>query len=393
VKIALLTNIVSPHQLPLAEAIVQRIGEENYRYAYTESFHKERANMGWGNGEAPIWCKKADECSTFLRGADLVYCEERDLELFNERIDKGKLVFYVSERWFKPPIGIARLLHPRYFLMALKVVRMLRHASTFYYFPQGIHAARDMARLCGLFSGDLRCLFRAPQLEFERKPGGRIYLTSSSLQHPATTTTRSKRYCLDKMRMWGYFVEPSQHRTSRTIPNFPPPTPNSIHVLWVGRFLKWKRVDTIIRAVGELSTCSTCSTRFSLDIYGTGPAESRFKKLAAKYGDFIKFYPPVPISDVRRLMRGHDVYVLASNAEEGWGAALNEAMEEGVISLGTYEAGSSSSMLQESHLFHAGDWEGLSRLLAKVANGNLGFVGMGEWTAECAAGKLLSMTK
>ena len=30
-KVALLTNVVSPHQVPLAEALVRRVGEANYR--------------------------------------------------------------------------------------------------------------------------------------------------------------------------------------------------------------------------------------------------------------------------------------------------------------------------------------------------------------------------
>ena len=101
-KVALLTNIVSPHQLPLAEEIVKLVGADNYRYAYTEAFHEERAKMGWGDGHAPVWCRLANECRDFLETADLVYSELRDFDLFKTRLANGRKTFYVSERWLKP---------------------------------------------------------------------------------------------------------------------------------------------------------------------------------------------------------------------------------------------------------------------------------------------------
>jgi len=120
-------------------------------------------------------------------------------------------------------------------------------------------------------------------------------------------------------------------------------------------------VDTIVRAVGEhanLKRVDNLSPKITLDIYGTGPEESRLKKLAAKYGDYIKFHPPVSIDEVRRLMREHDVYVLSSNACEGWGAVVSEAIEEEMYVLGTFESGAAATLLPEDQLFHCDDvWE------------------------------------
>ena len=158
-------------------------------------------------------------------------------------------------------------------------------------------------------------------------------------------------------------------------------------MLWVGRLLKLKRVDTIIRAVGELSQTYASSPRLNtndyqltttLDIYGSGPEELRLKKMATKYGDVIKFHPPVPIDEVRKLMREHDVYVLASNGYEGWGAVVSEALEEGMRVVGTYEAGSSATMLPETCLFHSGDWKTLKRILQS----EIPQCGIGTWTAK-----------
>jgi glycosyltransferase involved in cell wall biosynthesis len=226
-------------------------------------------------------------------------------------------------------------------------------------------------------NGDWKCLFRAPKLRFERKPGGRIWISERAGRDGV-------RNCVDKMRMWGYFVEEGRGnieggREKRSA--FSEKECEGVKVLWVGRLLKLKRVDTIIRAVGE----SAKSKKITLDIYGLGPEEAKLKKLAAKYDDIIRFYPPVPITEVRNLMRVHDIYVLSSNAYEGWGAVVSEALEEGMRVIGTYEAGSSATILPESNLFHAGDWRRLKELL----EGDVEKVGIGEWTAKVAARVLL----
>lgn len=413
-KFALYTNSISPHQLPLMREVVASLGADSVLYAYAAAESKGRKNLGWSQ-ELESWCRKASECLTVIETCEtLLVGGLRPIDLMEKRATVGLRTLYMSERWFKPPIGMLRLLHPKYFLMAWRIARLIRNSDSFTYLPIGIHAARDMARLCGLMHGDLRCLFRAPKLDFERKPGGRIFFSSPSLHLPATPTAKSPlqlptttttKYCLDKMRIWGYFVEPSQLTNTQLTH---PPTHNSstLKVLWVGRFLKLKRVDTIIRAVGELATnsknnifhsptptrtptqdnsttpnSSNSNFQLQLDIYGTGPEEKHLKKLAAKYGDVIKFYPPVPIAEVRKLMREHDIYVLSSNAYEGWGAVVSEALEEGMKVIGTYEAGSSATILPKECLFHAGDWK---RLLKLLQNGVRG-VGIGEWTAADAS--------
>ena len=375
-KFVFLTNIISPHQMPLARELVNLLGADEYRYVYTEREEKERTKLGWGN-EGEDWCLHGDENTAVLSEADVLMSGVRAPNLFEKRAKDGKTTLYCSERWFKPPIGFLRVFVPSYFKMARRIVKLLNESENFYYLPMGIHAARDMARLCGLMNGDWKCLFKAPKLDFERKPGGRVFSVGVGSEGVGE--------CWGKMRMWGYFVQSSEFRVGSLELN------HGIHrihgkkgcgnegvkVLWVGRMLKLKRVDTIIKAVGECSK----SKKITLDIYGVGPEEAKLKKLAAKYGDKIKFHPPVPINEVRKLMREHDVYVLSSNGYEGWGAVVCEALGEGMKVIGTYEAGASATILPESNLFHAGDWRRLKMLL----EGNVEKVGIGPWTAKSAA--------
>lgn len=58
-KVALLTNVISPHQMPLAKALVERVGAEAYRYIFTDPPLAERTKMGWGT-VAEEWCIQAD---------------------------------------------------------------------------------------------------------------------------------------------------------------------------------------------------------------------------------------------------------------------------------------------------------------------------------------------
>ena len=375
VDFVLYTNSVSAHQLPLARSIVKIVGANNFRYVYTnESLQSAAQEISVDDPWVMQGKACLEDCECLLVGG------LRPIGLIETRASRNMKTFYMSERWFKPRIGIWRLLFPKYFLMACRYVRVLKYSPSFTYLPIGIHAARDMARLCGMFSGDFRCLFRAPELDFERKPGGKIWLKNGG---------DSKRYCLDKMRMWGYYVEPSKF-DALPVQEASEAKSREIKVLWVGRLLNLKRVDTIVRAVGEhanLKRVDNSLPKITLDIYGTGPEEGRLKKLASKYGDVIEFHPPVPISDVRRLMREHDLYVLSSNSYEGWGAVVSEALEEGMKVFGTFEAGGSATMLSNECLFHSGDWEKLVQMLLSDAPR----AGIGEWNATTAAMELIKL--
>ena len=414
-KFVFYANVISPHQLPFVKEVVAQFGEDECRYVYAMPLGEGRRGLGWSE-ENTFWMmsewEQKEKSVQILETARILMSGMRSVALFKRRTNHGRITIYTSERWFKPPIGILRLLNPHYRRMAKQFVRLLSESEKLLYFPIGIHSARDMARLCGLMHGDLRCLFRAPKLDFEHKPGGRIYIREQGIGN----REQDKKYCLDKMRMWGYFVEASRQSSvvghqcqSQLATNDQQPTTNpplttndypltTIKVLWVGRLLKLKRVDTIIRAVGELAKnfrndklhSPTQNSNFhaiTLDIYGTGPEEVRLKKLAAKYGDVIKFYPQVPIDEIRNVMREHDVYVFSSNGYDGWGAVVSEALEEGMKVIGTHEAGASATILPDDQLFKVGDWKRLKEMLNAC---DYTQKGIGNWSAKQAAKFILS---
>lgn len=370
-KFAFYTNIISPHQLPLAREIIARLGAATYRYVYLFDVGRERSSLGWG-GDRPNWCVSAtsSEGREWLENADFMLCGYRDVGIMERRAAKGLRTAYTSERWFKPWTGILRLLHPGYFWMACRFVRLIKTGKVSY-LPMGIWAARDMARLVGLFSGDVRCLYHTPELDYAAEPMGAI---------------RGYPW----MKMWGYFVAPA---TAVPIPaqEADETQARALRVLWAGRLLRLKRVDTLFKAV------YAAQTRYpiTLTIVGQGPEQARLAKLdrrlAKKYGvaSPITVHVAVPVAEVRAFMRSHEVYVLPSNAYEGWGAVVSEALEEGMEVLGTYEAGSSATVLPQENLFHAGDWRTLRDKLVRYAETRQRRCqGIGMWSAKQAAAKL-----
>jgi len=386
VKFVIYANLVSPHTVPLAVELKGLVGDFFYVYQAHggEPFRTQKALEPIGEcavceADNPAYARH------ILRNCDVLLSGVRDFALMKDRVENGLLTIYQSERWFKPIClssmrdsesanggvwvsGFLKNMFPFAFRRAKKMVELMGYRH-FIYLPIGIHAVCDMARLCGLFHGDLRCLFCSPKVRLEDNCGGRIYYNEKI----------DAKYGLDKMRLWGYYVRSgnitlvADKDDSRIGP---------LKILWLGRLLGWKNVDTIIKAVN-----STCN--WTLDIYGEGPEKHKLVKMAVRGVGNVKFHAPVPYDKVRAIMRDHDIYILSSNSFEGWGAVVNEALEEGMKVVGTYEAGASATILPETNLFHAGNWRGLRKILANP----IPDVVIGSWTAKNAAAKLLSIVK
>ena len=339
----------SPHQLPLARELLRRLGVDNFRYVYRDADQAERASLGWGMGSADEpWQihigSYPGEARNLIENAEVLLTGMREIDLFERRSAKGLTTFYQTERWFKPVSfagtlfpGWLRLFHPRYFHMVTRFKRLVNNSQSFHVLPIGVHSCHDM-NLLGVHD--------------------------------------------DKMTIWGYFVEASSSpRTRHRTPN------GDLKILWVGRMIDWKRVDTIIKAFRLLSKYDT----LSLTLVGDGAEKKHLEELAKGFN--INFKTSVPITEIRELMRSHDVYVLASNAQEGWGAALSEALEEGMIGIGTREAGASSTILPAAYQFAAGDASALANLLLKVISGDIKPTGIGEWSASAGAQRLVELFK
>lgn len=336
-KFIFYTNSVSPHQIPLAREIVRTIGAENYRYIYTTPQTEERRSLGWPMPSEPWIVHEAEascQCREWLECSDVLMSGIRDVDLLEHRAAKGLKSLYVSERWFKPPMGALRMFVPSFRKKVKRFVNWANSDSAARVFAIGPWAAKDFVRM-GI--------------------------------NP------------NKIVDWGYFVEPSVGHSNGTDCRGGP-----LRLLWCGRLIALKHVSDIIKAVRMLPAGSNVE----LTIVGKGPEKPRLMKLAE--GLPVVFNKSQPIDAIRQLMREHDTLVFASNGYEGWGAVVSEALEEGMNVIGTYECGAPPTLLPKERLYHCGDVKALANLMRKEMNHELPDCTIGDWTAARAADRLLS---
>lgn len=351
-KIVLLTNSVSVHQIPLAREIRMRIKDDEFLYVYTEEYiqcglQEIKSQEPWISTDL----SECNECEVLLVGG------VRPIDLIENRARQGLITYYQSERWFKPFHGLpgwVRMLVPSYRKMAKRFVRWANSDSNARVLAIGPWAKKDFLRI-GIKE--------------------------------------------EKIIDWGYYVAPSVQQGKKL--EVRGKSNGKLRVLWVGRMIGWKRVDTIIRAIARIAKLEKAvgvgqRREISLTLVGDGPEKAKLMKLAEKVNStstspIITFLPRQPIEKVREIMREHDVYVLASDESEGWGAVLNEALEEGMNILGTHEAGASAAILPKERLYHAGDAKALAKLIEKECINELPPCSIGEWTAEKAAEKLMTL--
>jgi hypothetical protein len=355
-KYIFLTNIVSPHQLPWCREFVKLVGTTNFLYLAVEKMHSQRKELGWGN-HAENWIQILEEnpeqenLRQQLETCDVLFCSLREFELFQQRSKRGLKSFYLFERWFKPPVGMLRMLHPGYLRMCYRAAKTFSMEQV-HLMPIGIFAAQDMARMQAILHGKLQNLLWPPRTKnFVRKP-------MVAIDQEANSTSAA-------MCLWGYFVEPSQGSHEG------PSESKVLRILWCGRMLDWKRVDTLVKASVALLQQGE---KLHLRLIGYGPEEARLRRLVGNWlvdndtGSGISFQAPVEIGAIRGIMRQSDVYVLCSDGGEGWGAVVNEAMAEGCTVIGTHEAGSSATMIEHGvngWLFPAGNVRKLKECLLK----------------------------
>lgn len=353
------TNILSHHQLPLARAFAEQLGAANFRFAATEPIPPERRAMGWSAASPEPWILQVAESDThadsfreWWEEADVVLCGNRSLELFASRLARKKLVFYMSERWWKPPLGMARLLHPGFARMAWRF-RKLAQAPEFHFLPIGKFAARDIRRIAA----------------FDQR-----------------------------LWQWGYFPAPALQAQSA------PAELRGPSILWVGRMLNCKRLDLLIRAFASVRSACPGSR---LTLVGDGPERTALEALASRLLPLasFQFLDPMPTESIPPLMAQHRVFVLPSSGYEGWGAVINEAMAAGCVVISSDATGAGSAMIRPGSnglMFRNGDWRDLTvQLRVALSDDHLGTALAQEgletiratWNPQEAARRFLTMAQ
>lgn len=353
-RIAFVTSIPSPHQLPLGEALYIRLGE-TFRMVCTTPMDEERMKLGWKEPEVDLpwllctWksANAQEKLMEILETYDVVIYAAVSTDLVRARICAGGLTFLLMERPFKRGI----------FLGLVWWFNRLRNNFWPLDFPNhhllatGAYCARDLSRVW---------MFSRRQWK------------------------------------WGYFTP---------VTDIPPPAKPDVPVklLWAGRMLDWKRVDLLLRAVRCLHRGSK---NFSLTLIGDGPEKERLLHFVQQnqMQNYVTFLPPVAVNKVREYMFSSHIYVMPSNYLEGWGAVINEAMAAGCCVVSSNGPGAAPWLIQSGetgYLFNSGNVLELCAILKKLLQypkisdqiGICAWQNMkSEWSPEIAASRFVDLS-
>ena len=319
-SLAYCTNIWNHYTGSLCTELVTHLGTDHFKLCLCDQIYEEQRKLGWhSNAPGHQWIAGPPASNGDLRqlsdlvcDADVAVLASCAPEIQAARCATGKLTLIMGERIWKWPLYWWRMLNPRCARSVRRFKRMVT-PSHVHYLAIGAYAAGDVRHI-GAYG--------------------------------------------DRIWTWAYFPEVAAQ----------PPLPGAkgkVRILWVGRMLKWKRVDLLLKAVA----CVCREPAFgSLEVVGTGPEQDRLMALASKLnlsGQCV-FHKPVAPEQVRDFMRQADIYVLPSNRYEGWGVVANEAMSEGAVLVANEQAGAARVLIEDGRtgfLFRDGDVAGLASKL------------------------------
>lgn len=316
-KIVFASNYLNHHEQPLCDAL-NEIPEVDFVFVQTQAMSQDRINMGWQNVIGVAYCVYSYASDEEYRKA-IKLCNEADVlilgaapnEFISERIKRNKLTFFYAERLFRN--GIWHMINPKTFYSVLKRFIIPGHKSNFYLLAASGFTAIDTHKI---------------------------------------TAFKGRRF------KWGHLIDvayPSGRNSKKG--------DGKIHLLWAGRFIKWKHPDYAIRIA---KTLKAHNINFSLDIIGTGALEGALSNLINKYNleECVILHGPKSPQEVREFMEQADIYMFTSDFNEGWGAVLGEAMVSGCAVVTSHGIGATPFLVKHGEnalIYETGNWGSFER--------------------------------
>lgn len=138
----------------------------------------------------------------------------------------------------------------------------------------------------------------------------------------------------------------------------------TIDILFVGKLIKRKNVDWIMRALSSQRT-----HRFHLTVVGKGPEEENIKVLAGQLGldALVTFIQSLSREQVLQKMDKADIFCMPS-INETFGLVYIEALSRGCLTIGTKNEGIDGVINNLENGFLVGNYEELVNCLENIFN-------------------------
>lgn len=290
--IVFVSSFISPHTQPLCLSLIKQ--GESVCFVSLAPLSDERKALGYEKSSEFVnvveYYKDSRSCADLILNADVVLFSHYKINLLNERCKAGKLTFIYSERLLKK--GILKFLDIRLYKQWLFHLRYRR--KNLFLLSIGKNSAYDF-KLLGFNS---KKIFRC-----------------------------------------GYFPEIIIHDKCELLRNN-----KTIELIWVGRFVGFKRLPVALKAVRRL--CEQ-GENIHMTVIGDGAGADKVKKYVEKKGLPITLTGTLPQHAVREKMLQSDIMLCTSSRGEGWGAVINEAMNSGCCVICSEAAGAAETLLQD----------------------------------------------
>ena len=354
-KLIILSNLLTPHQLPLAKEFFKTLGED---FVFIETVDRSGdLPIGWRPGDRtyPFLCTwtdfncNRDRWEEHINQADIVILGSAPERLLKKRLALKKLTFRYTERVYKiePPLYQYPLRAVKYFW------QFVRHKS-YYLLCASAYTSGDYAR---------------------------------------TYTFRNRAF------KWGYFPATYEYDVDALMAKKEGRT-----ITWAARMIDWKHPELAVEMARRLKADGI---DFTLNMIGFGGMEDGIRESINCLGlaDSVKLLGAMKPEEVRAHMERSAVFLMTSDRQEGWGAVLNEAQNSACAVLANSAAGAAPYLIcdgENGYLYSETDLDDMYKklkillmneekreMLARAAYRNI----RDHWNAEIAAKRFLALAE
>ena len=358
-KVVFFSSVLNHHQIPFCNAM-HGVLSNDFTFVATMDMEQQRKELGYVEDDGyPYLLKMHTSEEAYQRAydlsqdADVMIAGVFPLEFLYDRMKKNKLTFRYSERYFRE--GKMCLLSPRAIYRIYKTDTRYRN--------------KNLYMLCA--SG-----FAAQDMKFIK-----------AYPH--------------KMYKWGYFPQFKHHAMDELVSRKENPIPK---LLWVGRFIPCKRAEDAIDLAERLKKAGY---GVELDMIGSGALGGQLKSKVMLSGldDVVHFKGSMKPKEVRQHMERANIYLFTSDAGEGWGAVLNEAMNSGCAVVVSDAIGSVPFLIKDNEnglIYESGDIDSLYTKVTTLLDDKEKQIQLGtrayrtiadRWNAQAAADRFLTVSE
>jgi len=324
--ITFFSNYYNHHQKALCDAFYAMLGD-GFTFVETMPIEGFRAQMGWGE-DNPSYVLRTyestenDEKAKDLGlNSDLVIMGTAPEVYIEPRLSENKLTFRYSERPLKE--GFIKFFIPR---LTRKYLHLhVRNRK------KNIHILGASA----FTSLDYHKMFRSYE--------GKCY-------------------------KFGYFPIHCEYDTKELMEKKAELAAGRPSILWMGRMLKLKRPDLVVKACANLRDMGY---DFTLALVGEGEEEEHLKSLVKelKLTDRVTISGFLKPQEARDRMAQAQIYVMTSNKLEGWGSVIYEGLNAGCAVVASHACGATPWLVKHEQcglVYKSGSVQSLTNQLEKL---------------------------